>query len=58
MSNQIIEQLEIIGNAIYNLDTTSEIQITFNQDDYYVFHSMLIQLQRIADALEKTKEEA
>jgi hypothetical protein len=58
MSNQIIEQLEIIGNAIDNLDTTSEIQITFNQDDYYVFHSMLLQLQRIADALEKTKEEA
>lgn len=52
------EELQKIAEAIDSLDTTSEVQIALNQDDYYIFHSMLIALQRIADALEKIKEEA
>tara|TARA_R110000787_G_scaffold44006_5_gene107697 strand:+ start:103 stop:273 length:171 start_codon:yes stop_codon:yes gene_type:complete len=54
----IEEQLKNIENAISNLDTTSETQITLSEDDYYLFHMMFNQLERIANALEKTKEEA
>lgn len=54
----MIEQLKNIENAILSIDTTSETQITLSQDDYYLFHEMFKQLERIANALEKTKEEA
>jgi hypothetical protein len=54
----MLEQLRNIETAIQQIDTTSEVQITFNQDDYYLFHMILKQIERIADALEKTKEEA
>jgi hypothetical protein len=54
----MIEELTKIENAISNLDITGETQITLSQDDYYLFHMMFKQLERIADALEKTKEEA
>ena len=54
----IEEQLRSIESAISNIDTTSETQITLSQDDYYLFHMMFDQLERIANALEKTKEEA
>ena len=53
----MLEHLENIETAITNLDT-NQTQIGFSDDDYYVFAHIANQLERIADALEKTKEEA
>ena len=64
-NQQIVEQLEIIGNAVSNLEDSGYAkEIEFGAETYNLIYNLQVQLTRIADRLDSmevsyiTKEEA
>ncbi len=59
-NQQIIEQLEIIGNAIDRIDTTADVTTGFDVETFNMLAFSLSELventKRIASALERMEE--